>query len=85
MHADAWRLILELVQSAPNKWNMLLDARKWADARALVESKKRPAEVLAIVAPAEASGMKHCFVLEEFTEFITNVDLSKGSIGSLNM
>ena len=76
-------MILEFVQSAPNRWNILPDAR--AAARAFVESKKRPAEVLAIVAPAEAPGMKHCFVLEEFTEFITNVDLSKGSIGSLNM
>ena len=84
-HAVAWRMILEFVQSAPNRWNMLPDVRKWANARALAESKKRPAEVLAIVAPAEAPGMKHCFVLEEFTEFITSVDLSKGSIGSLNM
>ena len=79
-------MILEFVQSAPNRWNMLPNARKWADARALVESKKRPAEVLALITPDEqASGLQHCFVLEQFTEFIVAIDHSRGSIGSLQM
>jgi len=82
-----WLSILEVANSHSNsKWRFLVSSQEWAKARAIAESKKRPADVIALVGPLEMrDSLKHCFSPAGLVAFIARSDPNKGSIGLLNM
>ena len=68
------------------KWKVIPTTAQWASAYADAQKKNKPSTVLAIVTvPERAASVKHAFVLEEFLEFITQIDPKRGSLGLLNM
>ena len=81
-----WHVILELLSSQSHKWTILASSRDWANEKAHAESKKRPADVIALVVTEELTpGLKHCFTPDAFIQFVSTTDQKKGSIGLLGM
>ena len=81
-----WLLVLELANSVPNcKWKFLGSAVEWAAARAVVERKGTPTQVLALVGPGEAAALKHAFSVDGLVDFVGHEDPKMGSIGLLMM
>ena len=90
---NEWLAILEVIRrvgSADRKvmnWNVVRTVHQWAAAKALADSKKKPATVIALAdqqleCKAE---LKHVFALDSFLQFIAKIDPKKGSIGLLDM
>jgi hypothetical protein len=89
---NEWLAILEVIQKSVEtnrrsvKWRVLSTPGQWAAERALAETKKRPASVIALAAGVECKPtLHHVFTLDGLFKFIAKTDPKKGSIGLLDM